>query len=224
VRCGELPVYIDGNSVSPLRKREIADVLSRAGLSCLDGAFFGPAGQVGSQNLLALSGPCAELTAPFFRQFVEVQVMGKRIGPPAALKMALGILTKALCALFLEMVCASGNESQLDAVLDLMRRFYPGTMRFVERSLPTYPMHVARKADELDEVHRWLNELRVRGDMTRSAGTVLRLLENAGLDQSKSWKFDELVREIVRRDILRSPPEPSRELTAIGVVPVHTTV
>ena len=35
------PIYIEANSISPHSKRSIAQVLADAGISCIDGAFFG---------------------------------------------------------------------------------------------------------------------------------------------------------------------------------------
>lgn len=200
-----LPVFVDANSACPRQKRQIARILSDARLACVDAAFFGPANQIGPDNLLVLSGPGAEQVAPFFQRIVEVQVAGPRIGASAALKMALGILTKALCALFLEMICASGSQGQLDTVLDLMWRLYPGTMRFVERSLPTYPAHIARKADELEHIIDWLHEVRVHGCMTQGALDVLRRLEGVGLEQRVDWQFKDLLRQIFDRGFLRFP-------------------
>jgi 3-hydroxyisobutyrate dehydrogenase-like beta-hydroxyacid dehydrogenase len=198
------PTFLDANSVSPQTKQRIAQTLSRAGIHCLDGAFFGPANRVGPENVLALSGPGAEQIAPLLREVVEVRHVGEIIGQASALKMALGIMTKALCALFLEMVCASARCGQLDPILEIMRRHYPGTMCFLERSLPTYPAHVARKIDELAEVAHWLQELGQCDAMTQSAVGVLKRFRLTELDARAHWPFEDLLRHLAQVEMLRT--------------------
>jgi 3-hydroxyisobutyrate dehydrogenase-like beta-hydroxyacid dehydrogenase len=60
-RCGSSPTagltFVDANSVSPLTKRRIAEILSHGGIRYLDGAFFGPAKGIGRESVLALSRP-----------------------------------------------------------------------------------------------------------------------------------------------------------------------
>src|SRR2546426_249199 len=99
------PIFIEANSVTPGTKKQIAEMLSSEGIACLDGAFLGPANRVGKENVLLLSGAGADSVAPIFRRVVETRVVGDEIGQAASLKMTMAILTKALPALFVEMVC-----------------------------------------------------------------------------------------------------------------------
>ncbi|HVB83070.1 MAG TPA: hypothetical protein VNE82_24365 [Candidatus Binataceae bacterium] len=198
------PTFVEANSLSPRTKQRIAELLSHAGIPCVDGAFFGPANQVGRDNVLALSGAKADRVASILQKVIEVRVIGGGVGQASSLKMALGVMTKALCALFLEMVCASADCGQLDSTVDLMRRLYPGTMRFLERSLPTYPCQVARKAYELKEVASWLHDRGQWGIMTESALAVLDRLQRAELEPRDDWAFEDLVRRIADSELLRT--------------------
>jgi hypothetical protein len=188
------PTFVDLNSVSPQTKERIAEVLSHRGIRCLDGAFFGPAKGIGRDNVLALSGPKADQIPSLLADVVEVHVVGEAIGQASALKMVLAIMTKALPALFLEMVSAS------DPALELM--LYPGIMGFVERTLPTYPAHVARRVQELEEVADWLHERGQCSIMTQSAIIVLDRLRLAGLESRADWTFEDLLHSIADADLL----------------------
>ncbi len=198
------PAFVDANSVSPRTKQRITEILSHAGIRCLDGAFFGPANRVGCENVLALSGPGADQVAPILQQIVDVRVLGERTGQASALKMALAIMTKAIPAVFLETVCASASSGQLDSTLELIRWLYPGIMSFLERTLPTYPAHVARRVQELEEVANWLHELGQRSIMTRSAVVILERLRLAELEPHANWSFEELLHRIAQADLLRA--------------------
>jgi 3-hydroxyisobutyrate dehydrogenase-like beta-hydroxyacid dehydrogenase len=198
------PMFIDANSASPRTKQCISEILSHAGICTLDGAFFGPANQLGADNVLALSGPGADQIAPLLQEVVEVRVTGSEVGQASAPKMALAIITKGLPALFLETVCASADAGQLGSSLSLMRRLYPGIMQFLERTLPTYPTHVARRVHELQEVADWLHERGQRGMMTGSAVAVLEELHRAELESNAGWTFESLLHHIADADLLHA--------------------
>jgi 3-hydroxyisobutyrate dehydrogenase-like beta-hydroxyacid dehydrogenase len=205
-RCCTLatrPMFLDANSVSPQTKQRVAKIVSDAGARCVDGAFFGPTNQLGPDNLLALSGPDSALIAPLFHEVIEIRQLGPAIGQASSLKMASTMLTKALPALFLEIVSASAAQGQVESILGLLRRFYPGIMSFLERTLPTYPLYVARRKHELEDAAAWLRETGQWGIMTQSAVAVLDRLQRADLEPREDWPFDDLVHRIADMELLR---------------------
>ena len=140
--------------------------------------------------------------APIFQKTVEVRVVGDEIGQAASLKMTMAILTKALPALFLELVSAAAKQGQLGPAVDLVKRLYPGILAFIERTLPTYPEHIARRVFELTEVRDWLCELGQSAVMTAGAVAVLERLRLRGLDSTIRWEFEDLLRAIGEADLL----------------------
>jgi 3-hydroxyisobutyrate dehydrogenase-like beta-hydroxyacid dehydrogenase len=199
-----MPTFVDANSVAARTKERIANILSAAGVSCVDGAFLGPANRIGTENVMLLSGPGADRVAPAFRKIVEARVVGDEVGQASSLKMTMAILTKALPALLLEMVCASAKNGQLGPALDLMRRLYPGIIGFLERTLPTYPEHIGRRVFELTEVRDWLLELDQLAVMTEGALTILERLHLRELSSNIDWRFEDLLRAIAESDLLSS--------------------
>ncbi len=195
-------LFVEANSISPQSKKRISNILSQRNIRCVDAAYFGPNNRIGQENVLALSGPASDEAADFLRPIVDLRITGQRVGDACELKMAMTIITKALPALFLEMVCASAAHGHLDSSLDLMRRLYPGILEFLERTLPTYPAHVARRTQELGEVVQWLDRQGQCGAMTRSAIEVLDRLRRANLEHRSDWLFEDLLRQIVETKIL----------------------
>jgi len=167
-------------------------------------AFLGPANRIGTENVMLLSGPGADKVAPVFRKVVETRVVAEEVGQASSLKMTMAILTKALPALLLEMVCASAKNGQLGPALDLMRRLYPGIIEFLERTLPTYPEHIGRRVFELTEVRDWLRELDQLAVMTEGAIIVLERLSLRELSSNIDWRFEDLLRAIGESDLLSS--------------------
>ena len=191
------PIFVEANSVAPQTKTGIARIMSECGVRCVDGAFFGPANQVGCENLLGLSGPdCLEI-ADLFREVIEVLPIGPEVGDAAALKMASTMLTKGLPALFLEIAGAAVKQGQLDALLSVLRKFYPGIISFLERTLPTYPAYVSRRKCELQEAVTWLDDIGQCARMTRSAVGVFDGLQRVCLPQRIDWTFEELLSDLV---------------------------
>ena len=197
------PLFLDANSVAPTTVAAIDKVVRAAGARFVDGAFLGPSTPIGGRTLLVLSGPDASAAAEIFGPAIAVKVIGDTVGHASAVKMALALVTKALTALFLEMSCAAAKAGCLDATLEAMRQLYPGTMEFVERNLPTYRTHAARRLVEMREVQAWLEELGQRGAMTQAATAVTEHVSNAGL-QVPAAPFDQLLRHIVAREPLRA--------------------
>lgn len=192
-----LPIFMDCNSIAPRTKQEVVRSLSSAGICGLDGTFLGPANEVGPENVLAVSGPGACKIVPLFERVVEVKVVGEQIGQASALKMALAIMTKALCALFLEMAWAAKSCGRLSDTLELMRRLYPGTMDFVERSLPNYPATLVRRIHELKEAANWQDELGCEAVMTRGAIEVFERLRRTDPVYSEHT-LDEALEQLVK--------------------------
>ena len=79
-------------------------------------------------------------------------VLGGDVGAASAFKLAFAGFNKGLVALFLEVMAAADRLGQRDELLECLRAFYPGTVETVERLLPSYPRHAARRAEEMDEL------------------------------------------------------------------------
>jgi 3-hydroxyisobutyrate dehydrogenase-like beta-hydroxyacid dehydrogenase len=173
-----------------------AKVIAAAGGRCVDGVFLGPSNPISRRTLLMLSGPDAPVAAEIFGAAVATRVAGDEIGHASAVKMGIALVTKALVALFIEMACAAEKAGCLDATLDVMRDLYGGTMEFLERNLPTYRRHAARRIGEMKEAQAWLTGMEQLGAMTEAATTVLERLRDSDLDVPAA-EFDALVREIV---------------------------
>lgn len=189
------PLYVDANSVAPSTVCAIERLVAAAGARVVDAVFLGPSNPISRRTLMLLSGPDAEAAAELFAPAVAVKVIGDKVGQASAAKMAMALLTKALVALFLEMACAATKGGCLDATLMVMRQIYPGTMEFIERTLPTYPRHASRRVVEMEEAQAWLTELGQIGAMTRAATAVLDRFAKAGFGGA-AGDFDELLRNI----------------------------
>src|SRR5438270_676706 len=85
---------------------------------------------------------------------MRVQVLGPMPGRASAMKLLLSALSKGVCALFAETALVARRHDLLPELIDAATRIYPGVMTLVERLLPTYAQHAARRADEMRAVEQ----------------------------------------------------------------------
>lgn len=187
------PLYLDGNSVSPGTMAAVATACESSGLDCVDGSFIGSAADLGGRTRLYLSGPRADELAALLPAALHVRAAGPEVGSASALKLAFAGFNKGLVALFLAVVDAGIVAGEPDELLDCLRAFYPGTIETLERLLPTYPRHVARRAEELDELAGWLTRNGSDAGWATAARDVLERLAALGLEARPGWTFADVL-------------------------------
>ena len=187
---GRTPLYLDANSVSPATMAEVRAVVEGAGCACVDGAFVGSAGTLGGKTTLYLSGGRAEGLAALLGDTLRCVVLGGGIGTASAFKLAFAGFNKGLVALFLEVAAAADRLGQRDALLGCLREFYPGTVATVDRLLPSYPRHAARRVEEMDELVSTLLAQGSEAAMASGTRAVLARFAALGLDASAPWEPD----------------------------------
>ena len=192
-RSGRRPLYLDANTVAPATMTAIAATLAGAGLDCVDGAFVGSAAELAGRTRLYLSGPRAGELAAALPEALHATALGVETGAASALKLAFAGFNKGLVALFIEVVAAAGAAGERDELLACLRAFYPGTVETLDRLLPSYPRHAARRADELDELARWLSCEGGDAAWATAARDVLRRVAALGLDGTREWTGAEVL-------------------------------
>ena len=192
-RSGRRPLYLDANSVAPATVAAMAATVAGAGLDCVDGAFVGSAAELGGRTRLYLSGPRAGELAAALPDALHATALGVEPGAASAFKLAFAGFNKGLVALFVEVVAAGGVAGERDELLACLRAFYPGTVETLDRLLPSYPRHAARRADELDELARWLTSEGGDAAWAIAARDVLRRVAALGLDGTREWTGAEVL-------------------------------
>jgi 3-hydroxyisobutyrate dehydrogenase-like beta-hydroxyacid dehydrogenase len=172
------PIYVDANSIAPDTLARIAACVTAAGADCIDVSVIGPASQLGRTTLLLASGPRVGELRELLGPKIEVRDLGPEIGTASAAKLAFSVMTKSMMALGLEMYSAAGRIGQANLIAELLERFYPETAAFLDRNLPTFPVHLARRTDEMKEVEHWLHSIGQAGTI---ACATRRLFEDLAL-------------------------------------------
>jgi len=172
-------LYCDGNSVAPETKRTAAKFIEGVGAHYVDMAILAPVNPLGLSVPIILSGPKSGDAASVLAGlgFDSTRIIGADVGRASAIKMIRSIMVKGVEALTAECVLAASCAGVLDEVLaSLDASEKPqGWRERADYNLDRMLVHGLRRAAEMEEVAKTLEDLALRPSMT--SGTILRQRE-----------------------------------------------
>lgn len=205
------PLFIDANSISPNTAQKIFRMVSRARCRFVDASIHGLASRLRNQGTMYLSGRGGQAIAELFAPLVRTKFLGDTPGTASAMKMLMAGMSKGLVALFLEMGVAARQLGLLDELHAGYRDYYPGIMTALDRLVPTYPQHAARRGEEMRELENTLESIGLLPHTVRGARETisdlgrLRLAEHKLDPNAAEWSVPEVVEAIHRLGGLRDP-------------------
>jgi 3-hydroxyisobutyrate dehydrogenase-like beta-hydroxyacid dehydrogenase len=169
-------LFCDMNSVAPNTKRAAAAAIEAAGGAYVDVAVMSPVDPAALAAPLLLSGREAPAAAAALAAlgFSNLRVIGTRVGQASAIKMIRSVIVKGLEALTAEAMLAADAAGVTDDVLaslDASDKAWPWARR-ADYNLDRMLVHGLRRAEEMTEAVKTLEDLGVEPTMTR--GTVRR--------------------------------------------------
>ena len=188
-------LWLDMNSVAPGTKRAAAAAIEAAGGRYADVAVMAPVHPARMAVPLLVAGPHAADAAEALEAigFSNVRVAGPKVGDASAIKMIRSVMVKGIEALTAECVLAAERAGVTEAViasLDASSKVQ-GWGERADYNLDRMLAHGARRAAEMEEVAKTLEELGIDPAMTR--GTIARQREigtlGAGVPDGLSAKL-----------------------------------
>ena len=169
-------LWLDMNSVAPGTKRAATEAIEAAGGRYVDVAVMAPVDPARLAVPLLVAGPhaAAGVAALVAHGFTNVSIAGPNVGDASAIKMIRSVMVKGIEALSAECILAANRAGVADAVLASLdaSRKPQGWGQRVDYNLDRMLAHGLRRAAEMEEVARTLEELGVDAAMTR--GTIAR--------------------------------------------------
>jgi 3-hydroxyisobutyrate dehydrogenase-like beta-hydroxyacid dehydrogenase len=170
-------LFLDANAISPQKVLRIGEMLSRTGISFVDGGIIGGPAWTPGETWLYLSGKDAgRIAACFSDGPLEVSVIGNEIGKASALKMCYAAYSKgttALLAAILALAEASGVWEELSAQWE---RDDPGFSAQAERRARRATAKAWRFAGEMDEIAGTFESAGLPAGFHSAAGEVYQRL------------------------------------------------
>jgi len=173
-------LYCDMNSVAPSTKRAAARVV---GAGYVDVAIMAPVLPARLGVPLLVAGERAAEAEAELRSygFTDVRVVGANVGDASAIKMIRSVMVKGMEALTAECLLAAHRAGVTDAVLASLdaAREQPAWTARADYNLDRMMVHGLRRAAEMEEAAKTLEDLGVEPSLTR--GTIGRQRELGGL-------------------------------------------
>jgi 3-hydroxyisobutyrate dehydrogenase-like beta-hydroxyacid dehydrogenase len=170
-------IYADLNSVSPRTKQNIAEIITQSGARFIEIAVMGPIPPQQHKTPMLLGGASApefqEIFAPYGMRMDVVST--DQIGRAAAVKMFRSVIYKGLEALIFECVLGASQYGAEQRVFASLTESFPGIdwKKLADYMVGRVVIHGERRAREMDEVARTLEELGIEPMM--AAATARRM-------------------------------------------------
>jgi 3-hydroxyisobutyrate dehydrogenase-like beta-hydroxyacid dehydrogenase len=208
-------IYADLNSVSPARKREIADVVRAGGAGFVEAAVMAPVQPYGHRVPMLLGGDAAarfiEAMAPLGMRLTDLRA---DVGTAAAVKMCRSIVVKGLEALLAECVLAAVPHQADEHVFASLNESFPGIdwKRLANYTIGRMVVHGERRAREMEEVAETLRAIGVDPIMAEATArrqdwsAIMKLRERFGPEGPRGYAE---VLEVLRHATHRGTEAPS---------------
>lgn len=198
-------LYFDMNSCSPGTKRQAAECIEAAGGRYVDVAVMAPVYPERHNVPLLVSGPHArEGVAALEYLSMSPTLTEGPVGTSSTIKMIRSIMVKGIEAVVVECVLSAVHEGIDETVLHSLAKTFPGfdwpdhAAYMLERVM----VHGRRRAEEMREVAKTVDELGLEGRMARaSAGwqESIGTLELNQLSEAEKADYRLLARKILGR-------------------------
>lgn len=168
-------VVIDINSVSPSRKRDTAAEVGAAGAGYVDMAVMAPVHPRGHATPVLLAGSLpAGMTDRLRALGFSFSVAGPAPGDATAIKMVRSLFVKGLEALTAQALLAAYRSGCLEPVVASLSGSFAGLgwPEFPEYQLERMLTHGTRRAAEMEESARTIDETGMSGNLAREVALM----------------------------------------------------
>jgi len=172
-------IFVEGNAISPMLVREIADLFDGTPATFIDGGIVGPPPKDGKVPRLYLSGAGSDLLDVLDGPAFEIVHLGEGIGDASGFKMIYASQTKGHNALLTAGFVAAERMGLLDAFVAELKRSQPGFLSKAEANIPRLPADAGRWVREMEEIRDTYETLGLTGGFHEAAAAMMRLLANS---------------------------------------------
>lgn len=194
-------MYADLNSISPKAKERVATAATANGARFTEIAVMGPVPPYAHKVPLLIGGAGAREFQSIFEplgmrmEIVSTDVVGRA----AAVKMFRSVVYKGLEALLFECVLGAGQYGADERVFTSLKESIPGVdwKKLADYMIGRVAIHGERRAREMDEVAKTLEELGVEPWMARATSARFDWAAGLGLREKFGGEFPKTYEEVL---------------------------
>lgn len=196
-------LFVDANSIDLSTLFSVQDAFAGTAIRFVDAAIHGGAAKLETMGVMYISGSDAAEAAERFAPVMRVLSLGDEIGQATRMKLLMAGQSKCLNLLFLQVAVLACKAGMLDVFLNESKTFYPEIMVAIERMLPTYPRHAARRVIELESIEDFARSVDAPHQMVHSARDFLQAVASEWNSRSTPPRDISTIVELAA-----SPPSP----------------
>jgi 3-hydroxyisobutyrate dehydrogenase-like beta-hydroxyacid dehydrogenase len=194
-------IYADLNSVSPRTKEKVAEIISRSGARFVEIAVMGPIPPHLHKTPMLLGGASAPEFQDLFTPYgMRLDVVSTdQIGRAAAVKMFRSVIYKGLEALIFECVLGASRYGAEPRVFASLAENFPGIdwKKLADYMVGRVVVHGERRAREMDEVARTLEELGIEPIMAAASARRMDWAADLDLKGKFGGEFPKTYQEVL---------------------------
>ena len=194
-------LYADLNSISPKAKEQVALEASANGATFCEIAVMGPIPPYGHKAPLLLGAGGAERFQSVFAPLgMRMEIVSTdRVGRAAAVKMFRSIVYKGIEALLFECVLGAGQYGAEERVFASLKESIPGVdwKKLADYMVGRVVVHGERRAREMDEVAKTLEELGIEPMMASATARRFDWAAQSGLREKFAGEFPENYQQVL---------------------------
>jgi 3-hydroxyisobutyrate dehydrogenase-like beta-hydroxyacid dehydrogenase len=163
--------WLDLNSVSPITKKAIHDVVSAKGVSFTEGVAMDTVPAKGIEVPILLCGPESQSLSQLLNDLgLNTRSVSTELGAASTTKLLRSILIKGMEALFAESMEAAGKVGVQDEVIASLQATYPelNWQETAAYQLSRATLHATRRASEMREAQNLVEQLGVEPIMAEA--------------------------------------------------------
>jgi 3-hydroxyisobutyrate dehydrogenase-like beta-hydroxyacid dehydrogenase len=173
LQAGFHGLFVDANAIAPERTVKIANTLTRADISFVDGGIVGLPSSKPHTTCLYLAGPRADEVAVCFSAGpLDTIILGEEIGKASALKMCYAANTKGTVALLAAILAAAENLGVREALFDRWRSEDPQFPEQVQKRIQANAPKAWRFVGEMGEISQTFSSAGSAGDFHKGAAEI----------------------------------------------------
>jgi 3-hydroxyisobutyrate dehydrogenase-like beta-hydroxyacid dehydrogenase len=177
VSAGFRGLYVEGNAIAPDRTIKIGEMMTKAGVSFVDGGIVGLPAWKPHSTCLYLSGPRAAEVPPYFSAGpLDTNVLGTEIGKASALKMCYAANTKGTVALLAAILATAETLGVREALFDRWRSEDAGLPDQVLKRIQMNAPKAWRFVGEMGEISHTFSIAGAPGEFHIGAGDIYQRL------------------------------------------------
>lgn len=171
--------FVEGNAISPVLVREIADLFDGLPVTFVDGGIVGQPPKDGKVPRLYLSGAGSAALDGLDGPAFQIIHLSDSIGDASGFKMVYASQTKGHNALLTAGFVAAERMGLLEAFVTELKDSQPGFLSKAEANIPRLPADAGRWVREMEEIRGTYEALGLTGGFHEGAAAMMRLLANS---------------------------------------------